>query len=122
MFRISRGELGKDVKSSSDKNLSASGQKEFSLAQQIAIDDAFKKNVVYIPIRELNDFIVDNPENELVPVQFSQIVKLMEMQSDLKDVSQSRTLFKSMLKAYLRRKYNIRFTNKQKEEVVNYIF
>ena len=122
MSRISRGESNKDVKSGSDKSLSASDQKEFSLAQQIAIDDTFKKNVVHIPIRELNDFIVDNPDNKLVPVQFSQIVKLMEVQSDLKDISKSRTLFKSMLKSYLKRKYNIRFTNKQKEEVVNYIF
>ena len=79
MSRISRGESNKDVKSGSDKSLIVSGQKEFSLAQQIAIDDTFKKNVVYIPIRELNDFIVDNPDNELVPVQFSQIVKLMEV-------------------------------------------
>lgn len=46
----------------------------------------------------------------------------MEMQNDLKGISQNKTLFRSMLKAYLKRKYNMRFGNKQKEELANYIF
>lgn len=78
--------------------------------------------MIYVSGQRLGAFIADNPENEAVPVQYSKLVQLMETQEELKDVSRNKMLFRSILKTYLKKRYNVKFNCKQKEEITNYIF
>lgn len=77
---------------------------------------------MYVPVQIFNAFMEAYPKTKSLPVQFPQVVKLVQMLSDMKSIKRHATWFEIMLRAYLKKRFSIKFGNKQKDEMINYIF